>query len=584
MITKTEGRDNQPDRSGQSNQASRQQAQDKGKGKGRNRDGEPEQPQDGWKEVRNQRNAKPPNNKPTEKPKDPETETTTCELIQDDWSHPVLTRVKVGAPGIILAQTTDHAAQLAKQLQYVRVPTAVITVSALDQAEHCERVGCRLLKSSGQSRKEVFVNAYLCNFGKVHVQQLDKHTHSVKTELATTTVIALQAQASWISDQAWTRVAKLQHPKHVKEALQEMKVQLEVVDCFRLERTNTSFRCLLRVRQADLKKWLKLTHLPVMIAPAAPTEGYRVLWSTDATTLQDIIESYGSLFGFAGVATKKTGELGARFDEVSYHAARQSCGLVSGNLYHCAGVPVEMSGDQLLDILQETGWNPSLIPFSRRSFGSSCTYRVRALTEPPKNVFRICHNSMVSHVHVSPVVRAQTATAAKPEVIPQTWGQASRLVSHKVDAAPTEPAISLSTPPRQKRAKWGDSDMSDSDQNSSDLDEYEGEWGRWDDLPVPVPDNPPQCGDEEFEPDLSCAMHRQETELMDTDMQPEAGVRRHRDEVTNPSDGNSGDTKPKRRRVVQRSTLRQKVARQGTSNRIDKLESQLQGLTSTLAG
>ena len=181
----------------------------------------------------------------------------------------------------------------------------------------------------------------------------------------------------------------------------------------------------LRVLSSDLKRWL-CAEVPFAIHPQGDhAEQYRVLWDSSMTSIVAARQKYSAVPGYAGLALTKHG-LGARYEMNAFNAARQSAGLLAGDLYYLTGAPRDLLESDIKQLLLQMKWDASVIADSRRVRGPSASYRIRSAQEPPECALRVTFGDTIATMQVSKAAKRETTKPERTDEEPTTWAQVAK--------------------------------------------------------------------------------------------------------------------------------------------------------------
>ena len=281
------------------------------------------------------------------------------------WSLQILEHFQLSVEGIFLEESLESSELHARQLSGTRCTMGLITVQPLKSALQVEQLSIEVQEAQeGQPKKDKLVTAFLNTFGG-RIQYRGHESTVIKKQSASSTcVLRARITAEVLPAQEWKRMKKFLNPADLRKQLKEQRADLVIEDIFRLQVLPEELTCLLRVHTAQKEEWLKADRLSLTVAPVGEAQGaYKVVWDKTMKQLQEVSSKFSQLSGYMGPVLSRRG-LGARFSASAYQEARGAAGLEQGNVYAITGLAVENSEQDIVSIMQETGWQVSFIPGS----------------------------------------------------------------------------------------------------------------------------------------------------------------------------------------------------------------------------
>eukprot|EP00971_Amphidinium_carterae_P352885 6492762-Amphidinium_carterae.1 len=410
------------------------------------------------------------------------------QLLQDDWTAPILSTVAFGKTGVVLAPTQDDAESWGRRMCDAPQPVVILSLQPVLSAFRSDPATFRALQPVpvGGSIERIF-NGYINHFGPQDEQSMIQHLFTiVETRVstsATTTVLSCSVRSDVLSQDDWRLIRTFRDARSTMAYLRKMKLDCE--DVFRLETTTTSWKCMLRIKTENLRSYL-ITDLPFTTSPVGDhAKPFRVLWDKEATTISDIRTRFSALSGYAGPVVSTT-SLGFRVHEKYHNEALRALGRHEGELYYITGLPHTITTDQLQALLDDLNWDAHIMEGSRRAQRGTTTFRLRAKTPPPATYLRAAIEDLVAQIRIALHQPKSRKIADEPKLLvqPTTWQQSARQALGVVHSHSHPTADEIETWKANGWQEWGLAPDHDNDVFMRDAgDDYDweppplDEWG-----------------------------------------------------------------------------------------------------------
>ena len=349
------------------------------------------------------------------------------ELLEQDWSVPIVKEITFNAPGIYFPTTQADAVSLIKRLGRPDHAVGVLCIRPIPEAPHCQPLTFRALTTDSQGRvRERALQGYLNQPGQQHVAYRDNTVHIPKLPESSVSVkITLRSAAKHLNEQQWQTLRQIKDRKSLQALVDEKRLHL--IDMWDLRQEDGEWLAQVRIKRGQLEAWLA-ADLPFGVGLAGDLANlHRIIWDPDLRTLNEGRKRYGDTPGFCGVVVSKAG-IGARIESASFSAAMQHLGRPVGDLFEIKGVPLSATADTVREVIDHISWPATLQESYRKVQQGQATYRLRAEVPPTCELIKTCINQEIVHLQIARIhARRQVNRAAeKHAAAPQSWEQAAK--------------------------------------------------------------------------------------------------------------------------------------------------------------
>ena len=312
------------------------------------------------------------------------------------------------------------AAQHGKQLSGSPHAVALVSIEAIPGARRSERITFVMRKEqTGQPVRTQLADGFLNQFGQQDVvhKQVVKQLSTHKNE--STVVMHVNSKKSAITTAEWQQLQKYDTITKLKQELQAVVPTLSFEDAFRLQQGPDMISFMIRIKQCHADAWMTNSLLPCTLTPVGElAQQYRIIWEALPQTLSQLRAKYEALPGYRGAIVTTRG-CGARFTLASHNQARTSAGLPPGEAFLIKGLPVELTFEQIQDLMGEMAWQATVLEDTRRTRGKTSTIRARAVQAPPSSIFRVAANSETYTLYITKVENREKMIPTKVEQPPR---------------------------------------------------------------------------------------------------------------------------------------------------------------------
>ena len=213
-------------------------------------------------------------------------------LKKCQWDQPVMEKFKVDTSGVFLVPHQDQAERLSRQLLGTTQAVALVTIQALKNAPHVEKVTIEVEEHDpAKGVRDKVVTAFINSYGPKRVTYSGRIGEVTRKSMpTTTTVLRARTQADKITKEQWRQCSRLVTPADLKKQLKEWRPDLHIEDAFRMEQGGKELSFLVRVFSAEVDQWLRAEQLPFSFTPTGEAlQGYKVVWDRELDSLGSVI-------------------------------------------------------------------------------------------------------------------------------------------------------------------------------------------------------------------------------------------------------------------------------------------------------